>query len=289
MVGDISSSSFVVMVAIAAFSSLVSSVIPLIWYRNGVKKSTLHALLGISAGILFAIATIDLIPEGIAVSSMVSGEKNNIALANTDKPKTDDAHNHDHHDEEAEMGRKITMIGVGIGFLALVLLEQLMLSMGVAHSHGPDDMDDDGHSHAHNHPRKNASGLSDSFSLTAFAALAVHSLVDGIVIGGSFRVSSVIGARVAVAIVLHKIPDGFVVASLLAASNRSNKWMWVAFLSSVTPFGAMMGKIFFVSLSFSDFQCRLFYANWDSTFRSWWCFGVCCWDFFVHFGLWNYS
>lgn len=46
-----------------------------------------------------------------------------------------------------------------------------------------------------------------------------------------------------------KIPDGFVVASLLAATNRSNKWLWVGFLSSITPFGAMMGE--FGTFSFS--------------------------------------
>jgi hypothetical protein len=57
-------------VVIAAFSSLVSSLVPLYWYRNGINKRTLHALLGVSAGILFALATIDLIPEGIAVSSV---------------------------------------------------------------------------------------------------------------------------------------------------------------------------------------------------------------------------
>jgi zinc transporter ZupT len=72
-------------------------------------------------------------------------------------------------------------------------------------------------------------------------AIAVHSFVDGIVIGGSFRVSSAIGARVAIAIVLHKVPDGFVVASLLAASNRSRKGWWVAALSSITPMGAILG------------------------------------------------
>jgi zinc transporter ZupT len=69
----------------------------------------------------------------------------------------------------------------------------------------------------------------------------VHSLVDGVVIGGSFRVSATIGSRVAVAIVLHKIPDGFVIASLLTATNRSRKPLWVLALSSITPVGAVVG------------------------------------------------
>lgn len=196
-----------------------------------------------------------------------------------DKGKSSSLGHQGHHDHEedddhgaSEYGRKITMIGVAVGFFSLVLLEHWMLSVGVEHSHGPpekpatinvsqidlsddDDLDSNGgaagHSHSHSHQhhvpsspvtkRDAATGLSDSFSLTAFVAIAVHSLVDGIVIGGSFRVSAAIGARVAIAIVLHKVPDGFVVASLLAASNRSRKWVWVAVLSSVTPMGAMLG------------------------------------------------
>ncbi len=223
--------SFLSMVVVAAFSSLVSSVVPLFWYRNGIKKRTLHTLLGVSAGILFALATIDLIPEGIAVSSVdaqreaaaqqlalrakehvheeqpvarTSGAEGEQSGESRTREKSHN-HQHDHGDghssssssggDYAEYGRKITMIGVGLGFLSLVLLEHLMLSMGVEHTHGPDDdaggkdmETGDGHSHAHAHGKKSsATGLSDSFSLTAFAAIAIHSLVDGVVIGGSFR------------------------------------------------------------------------------------------------------
>ena len=63
--------SFLTMVLLSALSSLAAAVVPLVLYRNGVKKGTLHILLGVSAGILFAIATIDLIPEGISVTSQV--------------------------------------------------------------------------------------------------------------------------------------------------------------------------------------------------------------------------
>jgi zinc transporter ZupT len=290
--------SFLSMVLVAALSSLVSSVVPLMWYRNGIKKRTLHALLGVSAGILFALATIDLIPEGIAVSSApVSLEESEHQRLLRAKEHVHDSAPHEHHeeasskkrnnldhqhaqDDQSAFGRKVTMIGVAMGFFSLVLLEHLMLSMGFEHTHSTDDDeaklveigDAHSHSHAHVHSKKSDSntGLSDSFSLTAFAAIAIHSLVDGVVIGGSFRVSSAIGARVAIAIVLHKVPDGFVVASLLAASNRSRKWVsyclslftffslivvmeqvWVGALSSVTPIGAVLGYALLTGISSS--------------------------------------
>jgi zinc transporter ZupT len=186
------------MVGMSVLSSLVSGLVPLLFFRNGVKKNTLLLLLGLSAGILFAIATVDLIPEGIGVSS-------SYRRASLHPPK---GHEHDHDNETAEFGRLVTMVGVGIGFFSLVLLEQIMVAFGATHSHQSEvavgeDLEQGKHAH------RNQSGLSDSFSLTAFAAIAMHSLVDGIVIGGSFRVSSVIGVRVAIAIVLHKVRRGF--------------------------------------------------------------------------------
>ncbi len=227
------------MVGMAVLSSLVSGLLPLLVFRNGVKKSSLLLLLGLSAGILFAIATVDLIPEGIGVSSQFGLAKK---LAKLDT-KAELGHSDNHVDlhlehEVSEFGRMVTMVGVGIGFFSLVLLEQFMLSAGASHSHQAPEEEADEEKH------KSGSGLSESFSLTAFAAIAVHSLVDGIVIGGSFRVSATIGVRVAIAIVLHKVfffffffflfvcfkvvvlnskfqvPDGFVVASLLTATNR---------------------------------------------------------------------
>jgi len=54
--------------------------------------------------------------------------------------------------------------------------------------------------------------------------LALHSLFDGLVITGAFEASNEIGARVAIALILHKFPDGFVLSSLLATSafNAAN-------------------------------------------------------------------
>jgi uncharacterized membrane protein YeiB len=154
--------SFLLMVLLSALSSLSAALVPLLLYRNGVKKTTLHMLLGVSAGILFAIATIDLIPEGIAVSSEFQAARllrsKQIQKDFARKEHVHDsghkevaAHGHTDH-RSGEYGATVTMVGVGLGFFVLVLMEQMMLSFGVAHSHQPDETllgNDEHSSHRH--------------------------------------------------------------------------------------------------------------------------------------------
>lgn len=51
--------------------------------------------------------------------------------------------------------------------------------------------------------------------------LLIHAFFDGLAIGSGFLVSTWLGLIVFVAIFLHKIPDGFTVASVMLASGRS--------------------------------------------------------------------
>lgn len=55
-----------------------------------------------------------------------------------------------------------------------------------------------------------------------FVGLAFHSLVDGIIIAGAFTASPETGSRVAIAILLHKFPDGFVMSSIVASQHAKN-------------------------------------------------------------------
>lgn len=73
--------------------------------------------------------------------------------------------------------------------------------------------------------------LSGSFSIVALVGLAVHSFVDGIVMAGAFEASESMGNKVAWALIIHKIPDGFVMSALMAA-NRNNR----DFYSGITLF-----------------------------------------------------
>ena len=57
-------------------------------------------------------------------------------------------------------------------------------------------------------------------SYTALLGLVIHTFFDGVAIGSSFLVSTWLGVIVFVAIFLHKLPEGFTVASLMLAEPR---------------------------------------------------------------------
>ncbi|HEX3435726.1 MAG TPA: ZIP family metal transporter, partial [Pseudacidobacterium sp.] len=58
-------------------------------------------------------------------------------------------------------------------------------------------------------------------SYSVLAGLAVHSLFDGIAIASGFVLSTTLGWLIFIAIFLHKVPEGFTVASVMLASGRS--------------------------------------------------------------------
>lgn len=56
--------------------------------------------------------------------------------------------------------------------------------------------------------------------------LMIHTFFDGIAIASGFIVSNWLGWVIFIAIFLHKIPEGFTVASVMLASGRSKKTAW---------------------------------------------------------------
>lgn len=56
--------------------------------------------------------------------------------------------------------------------------------------------------------------------------LVIHTFFDGIAIASGFIVSNWLGWIIFIAIFLHKIPEGFTVASVMLASGRSKKTAW---------------------------------------------------------------
>jgi len=63
--------------------------------------------------------------------------------------------------------------------------------------------------------------LSTHTSNSVVAGLAAHSLFDGVAIASGFVLSSWLGWIIFVAILLHKLPEGFTVASVMLASGHS--------------------------------------------------------------------
>jgi zinc transporter ZupT len=66
-------------------------------------------------------------------------------------------------------------------------------------------------------------------SYAALLGLVIHTFFDGVAIASGLLVSSWLGGVIFVAIFLHKIPEGFTVASLMLASGQSRR---AAFASS---------------------------------------------------------
>ncbi len=67
-------------------------------------------------------------------------------------------------------------------------------------------------------------------SLSALLGLMIHTFFDGVAIASGFLVSTWLGGVIFLAVFLHKLPEGFTVASLMLASGQSRR---VALLASV--------------------------------------------------------
>ena len=76
--------------------------------------------------------------------------------------------------------------------------------------------------------------------------LVIHSFFDGIAIASGFIVSYWLGWIIFLAIFLHKIPEGFTIASVMLASGRSKKLAWSAsvLLGRATFAGVLTMAIF---------------------------------------------
>ena len=81
---------------------------------------------------------------------------------------------------------------------------------------------------------------------SVLTGLGVHALFDGIAIGSGFEVSGWLGWLIFAAIVLHKAPEGFTMASVMLASGRSRR---AAMLSAVALAAATVGGVLMIGLA----------------------------------------
>ena len=83
-------------------------------------------------------------------------------------------------------------------------------------------------------------------SFSVLVALVIHTFFDGIAIASGFLVSSWLGWIIFVAIFMHKLPEGFTVASVMLASGRSRAFAWG---SSVLLGGATLAGVLAMSIT----------------------------------------
>ena len=226
-------------------------------------------LLGVSTGLMFAIATLELIPEAISLSEATAQPKAHLhshhhpqdAIAElSPTPQTDD-----HHHSSSHAIVQYNLTGCGIAFLLLLILQQLLSTSGHSHSHGGFNKKNEGDLSPNNLPGEEP--RSASFRIMTFLALAVHSLIDGLVIAGAYKASEGVGARVALAIILHKIPDGVLLTTLILVSKVGTQketqepaeiWdrttlLTVFVLSVMSPLGSFLTQYFLTTSDFNGF------------------------------------
>jgi ZIP family zinc transporter/zinc and cadmium transporter len=71
--------------------------------------------------------------------------------------------------------------------------------------------------------------------------LSIHTLFDGISIGSGFVISPALGLLIFGAVILHKLPEGFTIASIMMASGRSHRAAIGA--SSILAVSTLLGAL----------------------------------------------
>jgi zinc transporter ZupT len=84
------------------------------------------------------------------------------------------------------------------------------------------------HFGAETHPE---SFMRPSAAYTAVGGLWIHTFFDGVSIAAAFLVNFKVGLLIFIAILLHKMPEGFTVASIMLASGRSTQKALLATLA----------------------------------------------------------
>ncbi len=109
------------------------------------------------------------------------------------------------------------------GFLLYMILDRLLTT----HSH-------DGECENHNHRGVLGAG-----------SISLHSLIDGLVVGISFQVSTAVGLALAIAIFIHAFSDGINTVNMIVRSGgnikEAKKWLLI---DSVTPALGILLSVF---------------------------------------------
>ncbi len=99
---------------------------------------------------------------------------------------------------------------VVVGFCVIHLIAHTV----TPHFHGDGHAHEDGAAH---------DLLPHRLGYSVVGGLAVHSLFDGVAIASGFSLSGWLGWIIFLAILLHKIPEGFTVASIMLASGQGRR------------------------------------------------------------------
>jgi len=118
---------------------------------------------------------------------------------------------------------------IALGFIGYMLLDRIIFFNAQHEAHS-----DDVHAHTHS-------------GLLGAGSLALHSLLDGLAIGLSFQVSSVVGTIVTIAVLTHDFSDGINTVSMVlkGGGTRKEALMWLL-IDAAAPVVGIFSTLFFV-------------------------------------------
>ena len=88
--------------------------------------------------------------------------------------------------------------------------------------------------------------ISRTASLSALFGLMVHAFFDGLAISAGMRFDTAIGILIFIAVLLHKLPEGLTIASIMMASGNDRRDAFLASLcvGAATTAGLQVNTIF---------------------------------------------
>jgi zinc and cadmium transporter len=138
--------------------------------------------------------------------------------------------------ESVRIGGKGAFVLVLLGYFLVHLFEHTL----APHFHFGEEthLEEMQHRHAHN---------------SILFGLAIHTFFDGVAIAAGFLVSTWLGAVIFVAVFLHKLPEGFTVASVAMASGRGRQSaIWAAgALGAATLLGVVLTSLLRTQLKYA--------------------------------------
>lgn len=87
--------------------------------------------------------------------------------------------------------------------------------------------------------------MQQGVAMTAVGALGIHAFLDGVAIASGLLVNFQLGFVLFLAVLMHKIPEGFTVASIMFSAGREKR---AAFLATLSIAAATFAGIVLVSL-----------------------------------------
>jgi len=127
--------------------------------------------------------------------------------------------------ESIRLSGSDALLYVLIGYFLVHLFEHTI----VPHFHFGDQSECGHESHGHGHG-------------TVLIGLGIHTFFDGVAIAAGFLVSTWLGVAIFVAVFLHKLPEGFTVASVVLASGQGRQKAILAagLLGAATILGVLL-------------------------------------------------